>query len=457
MDSNNKDLKEKLSEIDFNNVEICLNVIFVGHVDAGKSTLCGRLLVDLGLIEERVLEKYKKDAAECNRTSWYLSWCMDLNPEEREKGKTQEISLCSFNLPTSEELYKKGNEEKVKDLVTNPKGEIKYVKVNVVDSPGHKSFVGEMIDGAARADVGVLIVSARTGEFESGFVKGGQTKEHLRLLKASGVTQVFVLVNKMDECEWSEKRYDEIKKKLGVFTKNLFKKELKYLPVSGFTGENVVTGDGESFCSALIKMCKELKDESIKGENKLILNCLERIKGNNLSYFMKLEQGKIVKNEEYLLVNNGNVNSVVITEIKDEEDVDVEKQLINDVYRIKIKPEEEVLVGSKIVDKTLKEYILTSKNILVKAGIYGGGKVICSGYNAIMHMNGTKVGIKVTKIFDLERKRIKIARGNERVFMELELDEYMVFNKIKRDKFSIRDEDLTVGVGEIVKVINKNK
>lgn len=454
-----KTLERKLNNLKFNNTKICVNVIFVGHVDAGKSTLCGRLLVDLGLIEERILEKYKKDAAECNRTSWYLSWCMDLNPEEREKGKTQEISLCSFVLPSEKNLYEKGNLEKVKELVNmNDNEENKnkgFVKINVVDSPGHKSYVAEMIDGSARADVGVLIVSARTGEFEAGYVKGGQTKEHLRLLKAAGVTQVIVLVNKMDECKWSQERFEEIKKKLGVFTKNLFRKELKYIAVSGYTGENVVSEtNSESFCSALIEMANEMCEENTTNvdKDKLILNCLERVKGNSLSYFVKVEQGTIELNKEYVLVNNGNVTNIIVTEIKDDEDIDVENQLVNDVYRIKIKPDEEMLVGSKIVDKELKEKVVTSNNVTIKVGVYGVNKVICTGYCAIIHINGTKVGCKVKKIYDLNRKRTQLARGGERVYMDVDLDDFMVFNKIKKDKLCIRDEDATVGVGEVVKI-----
>lgn len=186
-----------------------VNVIFLGHVDAGKSTLGGCILVVTGMVDERTLEKYKKESKEAGRESWFLSWVLDLNKEERAKGKTVEVGRGFFE--TDKRRY------------------------SILDAPGHKTFVPNMIGGASQADVGVLVISARKGEYETGFEKGGQTREHAILAKTQGVNKLIVVVNKMDDptVEWSEDRYKQCTSKLTAFLKGV-----GYNPA---TGESICT------------------------------------------------------------------------------------------------------------------------------------------------------------------------------------------------------------------------
>lgn len=172
-----------------------VNLIFIGHVDAGKSTLGGSILYATGMVDERTMEKYKKEAKEAGRETWYLSWALDLTKEERAKGKTVEVGRGFFE--TEKRRY------------------------TILDAPGHKTFVPNMIGGASQADVGVLVISARKGEYETGFEKGGQTREHAMLAKTQGVNKLIVVVNKMDDptVEWSKERYDECTTKLKTFLK----------------------------------------------------------------------------------------------------------------------------------------------------------------------------------------------------------------------------------------------
>ena len=159
-----------------------VNVVFIGHVDAGKSTIGGQMMYLTGMVDKRTLEKYEREAKEKNRETWYLSWCMDTNLEEREKGKTVEVGRGFF------ETEKK--------------------HFTILDAPGHKSFVPNMIGGASQADLAVLVISARKGEFETGFERGGQTREHAMLVKTAGVKHMVVLVNKMDDptVQWDIER-----------------------------------------------------------------------------------------------------------------------------------------------------------------------------------------------------------------------------------------------------------
>ena len=174
-----------------------VNVIFLGHVDAGKSTLGGSILYATGMVDERTLDKYKREAKEAGRETWYLSWALDLTKEERAKGKTVEVGRGFFE--TEKRRY------------------------TILDAPGHKTFVPNMIGGASQADVGVLVISARKGEYETGFEKGGQTREHAVLAKTQGVNKLIVVVNKMDDptVNWSQERYKECTTKLTLFLRGI--------------------------------------------------------------------------------------------------------------------------------------------------------------------------------------------------------------------------------------------
>jgi elongation factor 1 alpha-like protein len=195
-----------------------LSMVILGHVDAGKSTMMGQVLVQLSKINQRTVMKYQKQAAEIGKASFALAWIMDEDESERERGVTMDVATKTISTP-------------------------KY-DVTILDAPGHKDFVPEMISGAASADVGLLVVAATTGEFESGFDQRGQTREHILLSRGLGVSQLLVAVNKLDAAEtpWDRERFKQIKRTLEPFLINCgYKAErIRFVPVSGLTGENVL-------------------------------------------------------------------------------------------------------------------------------------------------------------------------------------------------------------------------
>jgi peptide chain release factor subunit 3 len=201
-----------------------VNVVFIGHVDAGKSTIGGQIMYLTNMVDKRTLEKYEKEAKEINRETWYLSWCMDTNAEERNKGKTVEVGRAYF------ETEKK--------------------HFTILDAPGHKSYVPNMIGGASQADLAVLVISARKGEFETGFERGGQTREHAMLVKTAGVKHLVILINKMDDptVKWEQKRYDYCKDQLSPYLKsvgfNPAKGGCHFMPCSGLTGQGIMAPVG---------------------------------------------------------------------------------------------------------------------------------------------------------------------------------------------------------------------
>ncbi|KAL8596940.1 hypothetical protein ACOMHN_027886 [Nucella lapillus] len=192
-----------------------LNLVVIGHVDAGKSTVMGHVLFQLGCVQKRTMHKYEQESRKMGKSSFAYAWVLDETDEERSRGVTMDVAQTRF--------------------VTDSK------LVTLLDAPGHKDFIPNMITGAAQADVAILVVNATRGEFETGFDLGGQTREHALLARSLGVSQIIVAVNKMDTVSWDQGRYEEIVAKLQQFLKQVgFKdRDLSYIPCSGLNGENL--------------------------------------------------------------------------------------------------------------------------------------------------------------------------------------------------------------------------
>lgn len=199
-----------------------INLVVVGHVDSGKSTLMGHLLVELGQVSSRVMHKYEQESRKLGKQSFAYAWVLDETAEERNRGITMDVGQNYF--------------------------ETKHKSVRLLDAPGHRDFIPNMISGAYQADVAVMVVNATTGEFEAGFDAGGQTREHAVLVRSLGVNQLIVAVNKLDTVDWSQDRFDFIVDKMKQFLKSSVGyrdgADVSYIPVSGLTGENLSKNTG---------------------------------------------------------------------------------------------------------------------------------------------------------------------------------------------------------------------
>jgi len=195
-----------------------INIVVIGHVDSGKSTSTGHLIYKCGGIDKRTIEKFEKEAAEMGKGSFKYAWVLDKLKAERERGITIDISLWKF--------------ETAKFYVT------------IIDAPGHRDFIKNMITGTSQADCAVLVVAAGVGEFEAGISKNGQTREHALLAFTLGVKQMIVAVNKMDSTEppYSEKRYEEIKSEVSTYVKKIGwnPAAIPFVPISGWNGDNML-------------------------------------------------------------------------------------------------------------------------------------------------------------------------------------------------------------------------
>jgi elongation factor 1-alpha len=198
--------------------KIHVNLVVIGHVDSGKSTTTGHLIFKCGGIDKRTIEKFEQEAKELGKGSFKYAWVLDKLKAERERGITIDIALWKF--------------ETTKYYFT------------IIDAPGHRDFIKNMITGTSQADVAILVIASGEGEFEAGISKNGQTREHALLAFTLGVKQMIVLVNKMDDksVNWSEKRFEEIKKEVSTYIKKVgyAPKRVPFIPISGWLGDNMI-------------------------------------------------------------------------------------------------------------------------------------------------------------------------------------------------------------------------
>lgn len=189
------------------------NFVVTGHVDHGKSTLMGRLLYDLKVVDDRTIEKLRREAETIGKSSFALAWVMDQTSDERSRGVTVDIASSYF--------------------------ETEKTRFTILDAPGHQDFITNMIAGASQADFAVLVIDSSTNSFESGL--RGQTKEHALLIRSLGVQRLIVAVNKMDTVSWSQDRFEEIKGAMTSFltSASFLSKYITFVPCAGLTGENV--------------------------------------------------------------------------------------------------------------------------------------------------------------------------------------------------------------------------
>jgi len=219
-----------------------VNIVVIGHVDSGKSTTTGHLIYKCGGIDKRTIEKFEKEAAEMGKGSFKYAWVLDKLKAERERGITIDIALWKFE---TSKFY-----------------------VTIIDAPGHRDFIKNMITGTSQADCAVLIVAAGVGEFEAGISKNGQTREHALLAFTLGVKQMIVGVNKMDSTEppYSEARFNEITSEVSSYVKKVGynPKSVAFVPISGWHGDNMI--EPSSNMSWYKGWNKEMKEGKFSGK-----------------------------------------------------------------------------------------------------------------------------------------------------------------------------------------------
>lgn len=346
-----------------------VNVIFLGHVDAGKSTLGGSILYATGMVDERTMDKYKKEAKEAGQPSWYLSWALDLTKEERSKGKTVEVGRGFFE--TDKRRY------------------------SILDAPGHKTFVPNMIGGASQADVGCLVISARKGEYETGFEKGGQTREHAMLAKTQGVNKLVIAVNKMDDptVEWSQERYDECLKKLTVFLKGVGynpKTDLEFMPLSAQTSVGIRDRvpkdlapwhDGPSLLEYLDGM--QTLERKVNAPFMMPVSAKYRDMGTVIEG--KIESGVVKKGQTYMMMPSRDMTA--ISAVYGETEDETEAKACGEQVRLKLRSieEEDIMPGFVLCSPKRPVHCVNAFEAQIQ--LLELKSILSAGFNCVIHVH----------------------------------------------------------------------
>ncbi|KAF8975419.1 translation termination factor GTPase eRF3 [Entomortierella lignicola] len=423
-----------------------VNVIFIGHVDAGKSTMGGRILEATGMIDKRTLEKYEKDAKDAGRESWYLSWALDTNAEERAKGKTVECGRAYFETDTR--------------------------RYTILDAPGHKTYVPSMIGGAAQADCAVLVISARKGEFETGFENGGQTREHAQLAKSGGVNKLVVVINKMDDptvC-WAKERFDECVSKLTPFLKangyNM-KTDVVFMPVSGFTGANIKNRLDPKECDwykgpALLEYLDELKIADRNLGAPLRMPISEKYKDMGTVVVGKIEAGSIKKGAALLMMPNS--VKVEVQAIFNEMEEEIPAAAVGDNIRLRLRgiEEEDILIGFVLCSPKSPVHVVSKFEATI--GILDHKNIICAGYTAVLHIHNAIEEITLSSMLHLIDKKTGrkskrppqfLKKGQQGIVMIETAGPLCVetfTDSPRMGRFTLRDEGKTIAIGKITKL-----
>uniref|UniRef100_A0A8D0GRG1 Tr-type G domain-containing protein n=1 Tax=Sphenodon punctatus TaxID=8508 RepID=A0A8D0GRG1_SPHPU len=359
----------------------------------------------------------------------YLSWALDTNQEEREKGKTVEVGRAYF------ETEKK--------------------HFTILDAPGHKSFVPNMIGGASQADLAVLVISARKGEFETVFEKGGQTREHAMLAKTAGVKHLIVLINKMDDptVNWSTERYEECKEKLVPFLKKVGfnpKKDIHFMPCSGLTGANLK--EQSDFCPwyiglPFIPYLDNLPNFNRSVDGPIRLPIVDKYKDMGTVVLGKLESGSICKGQQLVMMPNKH-NVEVLGILSDDVETDAVAPGENLKIRLKGIEEEEILPGFILCDpnnlchsgRTFDAQVRFLKDFLV----------IFLCLEALICLVDKKSGEKSkTRPRFVKQDQVCIARL--RTAGTICLETFKDFPQMGR--FTLRDEGKTIAIGKVLKLV----
>lgn len=433
-----------------------LNLVFIGHVDAGKSTLSGNILYLTDNVDKRTIERYEKEAKERNRESWFLAFIMDTNEEERAKGKTVEVGKAFF--------------------------ETDVKRYTILDAPGHKNYVPNMIMGASQADIGVLVISARKGEFETGFDRGGQTREHAMLAKTLGVSYLVVVVNKMDDptVQWSKDRYDECITKIRPYLKRcgfVIKREVKFIPISGLTGANVkdevkeseckwwkkswTNGDNNTNASTLISLLDSLVIKDRDASAPLRIPLLERYNDRGTIAMGKVESGVVRPGMKVTVMPTRNTYKV-------------DSVWANEDPVSAARPGENVLVklsGAGLED-VRKGFVICSNppcravdKIICKIAITDmpeNTRILTAGFQAVFHAHCCEEECTVVKIFETTNNKGQVVKGarfagegmqcvcmlqlSQTVPVET-FDDYPFLGR-----FTLRTEGKTIAIGKINKL-----
>jgi len=424
-----------------------LNLVVIGHVDHGKSTTIGHLFYLTKAIDERTIKAYEEEAKRLGKATFKYAWVLDKLKEERERGLTIDLSFFKF--------------------------ETKKYFFTIIDAPGHRDFVKNMVTGASQADAAILFVSAKKGEFEAGMGPRGQTREHAFLAFTMGVRQMVVAVNKMDDpsVNWSQERYEEIKNEVSRMLKMVGYKveKVPFVPVSGWTGDNLVEKsknmpwyDGPTLLEALDMF--EVPPKPVEKPLRIPIQDVYTIRGVGTVPVGRVETGVLKVGDTVVFMPpgvSGEVKSIEIhhTRIEKAEPGD------NIGFNVRGVSRKDIRRGDVAGHPTNPPTV--AKEFIGQIVVIYHPTAIAAGYTPVMHTHTAQVACRFAELLEKTDPRtgqmiqekpdfLKTGDGAVVKFQPLRpvcIEEYREFPELGR--FAIRDMGTTVAAGIVREITEK--
>lgn len=415
-----------------------INLVFIGHVDHGKSTTVGRLLFDTDSIDKTEIDKHKEEAKEVGKAGFEFAFVMDSIKEERERGLT--INLAYQKFETQNKYF------------------------TIIDAPGHKDFIKNMITGTSQADAAVLVVAANDGVMQ-------QTKEHLFLAKTLGINQIAIGINKMDMVDYDESKFKEVKKGVLKLLKSVGYKpdEIDFVPVSALKGDNVVEKsdnmdwyNGPTLLKALDSF--EPGEKPIDLPLRMPVQDVYTIKGIGAVPVGRVETGVMKKGQNLMVQPAGKKGELKSIEMHHEQ---MKKAEPGDNVGINVRGigKDDIRRGDVI--GPAKNPPVPVKKFKAQIIVLSHPTVIAPGYTPVFHVNTAQVSCKITgidkkidpKTGQTKEENPDFIKPGDAAIVTVEPTRPLIIEESKKvpqmSKLAIRDMGKTVAAGRCIKVLEE--
>ena len=417
-----------------------VNLVFIGHVDHGKSTLVGRLLYDSGALSEQEYRKLEAEAKSVGKGSFAFAFAMDNLKEERERGVTIDVSYKKFE-------GKKNN-------------------FTIIDAPGHKDFIKNMITGTSQADAAVLVIAAKEGVM-------AQTKEHAFLAQVMGLKQLIIAVNKMDEVNYDEAKFKEVQDQTGKLLKGVGYKDeqIKFIPVSAWVGDNVAKKSDKMTWykgPALIDSLDDIIPPKPPTDKPLRLPVQDvyNIKGVGLVPVGRVETGIAKPGDKIIVEPTGAIGEIKTLEMHHEQ---LKQAIPGDNIGFNVRGLGKGDIARGDVIGPVSDPPTVAKEFEAQIVVLSHPTAIPVGYTPVFHLHTAQLSCKIVEIMEkLDPKTGQVKEKNPKFLKTgdaakvrivptkpVVVEEYKKFPQLGR--FAIRDMGQTVAAGMVTKVVPREK
>nr|AAU82743.1 translation elongation factor 1 subunit alpha [uncultured archaeon GZfos19C8] len=415
-----------------------MNLAMIGHIDHGKSTLLGRLLTEAGAIDPHIIEEYRKKAAEIGKATFEYAWVMDTLADERERGITIDVAHQRFD--TNKYYY------------------------TIVDCPGHRDFVKNMITGTSQADAAVLVVDAKDGIM-------AQTKEHVFLSRTLGVTQMIIAINKMDRVNYDQKRYEELKKELLALLGLVGYKEehVIFIPVSALDGVNITKKsdketwfDGPTLLEALDLM--KVPDKPVNLPLRIPVQDVYTITGVGTVPVGRVETGKMKKGDTVIFNPPAVKGEVKTIEMHHEE---IEEAIPGDNIGWNVRGISRTEIRRGDVCGHLDNPPTVVDEFTAQIVVLQHPSAITAGYTPVFHTHTAQVAatiLEITKKMDPKtgatvEENPDFIKAGDAAIIKVKPTRPLVIERVKEipqlGRFAVRDMGQTVAAGMVIDLKEK--